>query len=278
MPMFLNELLEDYAASADKEELVREFTRLLWQSGCTSKNYSRFYTFKIDGSLLGNRPDLIDFFSEHNRIPYTVAKSFYKGALEPVDYIRIHVNNVYARLCDPDVYYDKAYYVCLQTPKKEYYKAVQKVKDDEKVDLETIRENIAKEYAAAELIRQQCRHNKLELSWPEYKHLINGFIRRIMDNYLSIEEYESRHGWEIKASIDGWSEDNYAIKYFCRCLTGYMQNYIRDRRPKPVKRKPCIVCGEEFIYKSSKKQYCDPCKRSKQLQWQTQSMKKKRKT
>ncbi|SEF95479.1 hypothetical protein [Paenibacillus sp. UNC499MF] len=275
--MFLNELLEDYAASSHKEELAREFIRLLWQSGCTSKNYSRFYTFKVDASLLGKCPDLADLFSEYNRTLYTVAKSYYKGSLEPVDYIRIHVNNVYARLCDPDVYYDKTYYACLQTPKKEYYKAVQKLKDDENVDAETIRDNIRRELAAAERIRKQCLENKLELSWAEYKELINGFIRRIMDNYVTIEEYESRHGWEIKASIDGWSEDNYAIKYFCRCLTGYMLNYIRDRRPKPLKRKPCIVCSEEFIYKSSKKQYCDPCKRGKQLQWQTQSMNRKRK-
>lgn len=56
------------------------------------------------------------------------------------------------------------------------------------------------------------------------------------------------------------------IKYFCKSLTGYMRNYIRDLQPKKIKKKCCVVCGTEMEVKNNNTIYCIDCKRIKELE------------
>lgn len=77
------------------------------------------------------------------------------------------------------------------------------------------------------------------------------------------EEYEKEHGWDFKISVDGWSEDNYIVKYFCKSLTGYMKNYINkingiSRYKKYIE---CEVCGVLTEIKSNRTKYCRGCAR-----------------
>lgn len=275
MTLFLNELLDDYQNSDDKGEVLNEFLRHLWNSKCTFYKYSKYFTYKVNNDLLNNNQELIDLFEKYNKIEYKVAKSQYKKQLSSVDYIRIHVNNMYGYLTDKEVYYKKDYYKLLLTPKNEYFKVVNLIKNGEidKICTTDIEKKIVASLDKAEKIKTECINKKHNITWSKYKKLINQYVERIFKNYIPLYEYEKEHGWEMKVTVDGWNEDNYVIKYICKSLTGYMRNYIRDLKPKEVKKKNCIVCGCEIVG-GGRKKYCDICYREKQLQWQRESMKK----
>src|SRR5690606_14966227 len=115
----------------------------------------------------------------------------------------------------------------LKTPKQEYFKAVKKRGN---VNYEEVKERIEKALAEAEMVKKESIAKKIDMPFKDYKQLINGFIERIFNNYIPIEEYEKKHGWDFKVFVDSWSEDNFIIKYFCKSLTGYMRKYVKKLR------------------------------------------------
>ena len=86
-----------------------------------------------------------------------------------------------------------------------------------------------------------------------------------------IEEYEKKYGWDANVIVDGWSEDNYIIKYFCKSLTGYMRNYIRDSKIKP---KDCLICGENIPNRNT---YCNDCYKVYRRNYKTKKQQQYRK-
>jgi predicted nucleic acid-binding Zn ribbon protein len=258
----LSELLEEYKELTDekqKQELIKTFQNKLWNSKYTHKTSKKYYKFKINETLLNNRSDLIEIFNKHKIIEYTVCKSFYKKILSPIDYIRIHINNMFGYLVDKNIYLPKEYYQLLLTPKNEYFHVIEMLKSGEQVDCNELKYRINFALTEAEEIKSQVMQNKIELRWSEYKKLINIYIERLFNNYIPPHEYENEHGWEFITNIDSWNENNYIVKYFCKSLTGYLRNYIRDSKPKEVKKKSCVVCGTEINSKSNRKKYCDEC-------------------
>lgn len=97
------------------------------------------------------------------------------------------------------------------------------------------------------------------MEWTEYKKLISEYIERIFQNYIPSHEYEKKHGWEVRVNTDSWSEDNYIVKYFCKSLTGYMRNYVRDQKPKKDIEKNCVGCSKRIVANSNRQKYCNSC-------------------
>lgn len=265
-------MLEDYYDTQD-EEIIQDFKLILWSSKYTFKKFKRYYTYEVNEDKLNFDSDLVDLFKKYEVIEVTYCKSFHNTELDSIDYIRIHINNMFGFLVDEHVYYPSEYYSLILTPRKEYYKAIKDIESGKEVNVEEIKQRISDANYEAERIKQETLSKKIQLDFSEYRELINTYIDRIFSNYLPPFEYEQEHGWELRVSVDGWNDDNYVVKYFCRSLTGYMRNYIRDIKPKEIKVKKCIICGVDFEYKSSKRLYCDKCKRNKQLEWQRNSMK-----
>lgn len=262
--MFLNQLLEEYKESKDKDAIMEEFLTALWKNKCVFRKYKKYYTYKVNSNLLGNRQDLIDLFTKYNRVEYTVCKSYYSRTADYIDYIRIHINNMYGYLFDNDVYYKSDYYKLLITPKREYFKAINFIKDGGDVSSININETKSKiedAFARADIIKRQSINRKHQMKWPQYKKLINTYIKRIFDNYIPVEEYEKEYRWDMKVSVDGWSEDNYIISYICKSLTGYMKNYINKLNgiKKHKRYKECIMCGRLIEDTVSNKKYCPQC-------------------
>jgi hypothetical protein len=251
--LFLNQLLEEYIESENKDEVFDKFIRAIWKSTYRFQKYKKRYTFKVNENLLDNRISLIDLFNAYNNIEYTVVKSFYGKANSPIDYIRIHINNMYGYLFDNDVYYDSEYYKLLITPKKEYFKAINSVKEGIDVDYIEIKNSINVALKNAEILKNTSVERKKNMKFIDYKKIINAYLRRIFDNYTPIHEYEEKHGWEMRVNVDGWSENNYIIKYFCKSLSGYMRHYIRDSKKE---QKKCKVCD---ILVENNRSYCTPC-------------------
>lgn len=247
----LDELLDEYKETMNIN-LIKEFTDMLWNSKYTLKKHKKFYKYKINEYELKEREDLISLFDKYNYIELTFCKSYYKKRLSYIDYIRVHVNNMYAFLVDKSVYLPKKYYQLLLTPKKEYYRVVESLKNGEIVQCEDVKANIENALTEAEQIKLSAIEKKIELKWKDYKKLINTYIERIFNNYLSPTEYEKKYGWNMDVNVDGWSENNYVIKYICKSLTGYMRNYLKANI---IKEKACVICGIDISNKRSNK-YC----------------------
>jgi hypothetical protein len=255
----LSELLEEYKITENKQLVIDEFTSLLWGSKYTLKKYKKVYSYEIEMDVFKDRPDLIQLFNQYKLIEFTFCKSYYKKRMNYIDYIRVHLNNMYAYLVDKTVYLPKEYYQLLLTPKKEYFKTLSMLKNGESVEYEDIKYKIEFALMEADEIKNQALQNKINLTWPEYKKMINTYIERIFNNYIPPHEYENEHGWEMKVNVDGWNENNYIVKYFCKSLTGYLRHYIRDSKPKEAKKKYCVECGTKIENTVNNKKYCGSC-------------------
>ena len=280
--MFLNEILDEYRDSDEvrKKEILNNFLELLWKSKCKYKKYRKYSTYKVNEKALNYRQDLINLFNKFNKLEYTVCKSYYKNKLDSIDYIRIHINNIYGYLFDKDVYYAKEYYNLLFTPKKEYFKTINLIKNNCDFDINDVKNNIENAIKKAEEIKRKSINKKIKMKWSDYKKLVNSFIEKIFNNYMTIEEYEEKYGWDIRIDIDGWSEDNYIIKYFCKSLTGYFRNYIRELRGFKYNDKiiHCIQCGVLIKQTSNRRKYCSSCWKKHRNEYQKLLMREIRKS
>lgn len=185
----LSELLEDYKDTNDidqKNQLIAEFINMLWSSTYVFKKMKKQYTYKVNEELLKDRNDLLELFQKHKQIDITYCKSYYSKKLNSIDYIRIHINNMFGYLVDKNVYLPKEYYQLLLTPKKEYYETIKKIKNGESVDCNEIRNRIETSLVEAEQIKQLAVTNKIDLKWKDYKKLINTYIERLFNNYIPL--------------------------------------------------------------------------------------------
>ena len=116
----------------------------------------------------------------------------------------------------------------------------------------------------------------MELSWSEYKKVIEGFFHRCFDNCRLIEDYEDKS--KLNTIYDFINEDNFYVKYFCKSLEGEMlkfqKQYFGVRDHKKYNR--CKICGKLIEKKGRNHKYCYDCKHKKQLEWQRNSMNKLR--
>lgn len=270
----LSELLEDYQ-EYNEDEALDEFIDLLWSSNYGLRTYKKYYTFQVEPTALNNDEKLIEIFKPYQSTEIQYAKTYHKDKPDSIDMIRIHINNMYMYLTNDDVYLKKEYYEEKLKPRSLYYETIKKLKSNELIDADYIKEQLELSQTIAEKYKLESQLKKIKLDFNAYKELINDYIYRLFNNYKPPYKYEQEHGWELKASHDGWNEDNYVVKYFCKSLTGYMMNHVNKLKPKN-RIKKCKLCDNQFSFKSSKKKYCDDCKRKLQLQYQRDSMKKLR--
>jgi hypothetical protein len=273
----LSEILEEYKESNEeqKAKLIKEFTNMIWKSKYSFKTYKKYYTYKVNEELLNGRNDLIEMFSKYQIIEFTFCKSFHGTKLNSIDYIRIHINNMFGYLVDKNVYLSREYYHLLLVPKNEYFKTIEKLKNGENVNCEEIENRIIQSLQESEIIKEKSLEKKLNMKWSDYKKLINTYIERMFNNYIPPHEYEEKHGWEMHVNVDGWNENNYIIKYFCKSLTGYLRNYVKSINRKD---KQCEICNITLIG-ITKKRYCEKCaiKRKKESNKQADKKYKRKK-
>ena len=261
----LTEILEDYKDGDDelKKDILIDFKKKLWSSKCKFKKYTKKYSFTIDENII-HRQDLKDLLNKYNSIEYTVNKSIYKSKMNSVDYIKVHINNLYGVKFDNNVYLNKEYYNYLLTPKKEYFKIINFIKkggDENKINIEDISKTIIENLELAKKEKIKSINRKCNLKWTEYKKLINTYIERIFNNFIPLEEYED-DDWEIdNVIIDGWNEDNYIISYICTSLGGYIKTYCRKMQGinQRKKYKFCDNCGKPIEKTNGRKKYCSTC-------------------
>ncbi|MCD3319541.1 hypothetical protein G8V07_14225 [Clostridium botulinum D/C] len=241
---FLTEVIDFYQNVDNEEqkmEIFNRFLKMLWNSKCKYRKYNKHIKFNLKGGVLQN-PHLCKIFEQYKDIQYPVIQSIYKNtSLESIDYIKIHINNLYAYNFDKDVYYNKEYYTLLYKAKKEYYNTLEHI---ENININELEEKLKDTYNKASEIKAEYMSKKYDVNWEDYEEYINKCLRKTFNNYKSIEQLQEDGIWEDKFTSANWDEDNHVISYICNCLTGYVRDYINY-----------IILKQKICTKGSRTQY-----------------------
>lgn len=258
---YLYEIIDDYKHSESDEEksdIFKSFCSSIWSSENKRRVYTKTIRFSVRKDLL--QTDVGQVFDVWSEVEYTG----YKAMTKETDWcslIRQKVNNLYTRYFDKDVILKKDYMNLLNTPKRLYYQWIDGIEMDAD-ELTTIIDDAIDD---AQKLKVTYQKQKMELSWSDYKKVIEGFFQRCFDNCKLIEDYEK----DLKycGIYDFMNEDNFYIKYFCKSLESYMKNYNKEyyglKRGRNKKYKRCKICGKMIENNAKNKQYCLTCKKEK---------------
>lgn len=254
---YLYEIIDDYKHSdsdEEKDDIFKSFCSSIWSSENKRRVYTKTIRFSVRKDLL--QTDIGQVFDVWSEVEYTG----YKAMTKEIDWcslIRQKVNNLYTRYFDKEVILKKDYMNLLNTPKRLYYQWIDGVEMDA-YELTTIIDDAIDD---AQKLKITYQKQKMELSWSEYKKVIEGFFQRCFDNCKLIEDYEKDS--KYCGIYDFMNEDNFYIKYFCKSLESYMKNYNKEyyglKRGRDKKYKRCKKCGKMIEVKGNKKKYCDKC-------------------
>ena len=216
------------------------------------------------GTLASLRNDLLEseigqIFNAWSEVDYTG----YKAMSNDTDWsslIRQKINNLYTRYFDKEVILNKDYMNMLRTPKILYYRWV----NGEEMDSDELTAIIDDSIHKAAELKSMYQKQKMELSWNEYKKVVEGFLQKIFINCKLIEDYEAEN-LTNKYIYELANEDNFYISYFCKSLEGELMMWQKRRYEvrQHQQYKRCKECGK-LIEITSKKdystKYCDECR------------------
>ncbi len=252
--MYLYEIIEDYKESntqEEKDEIFNSFRSSIW----SSSNKRRIYTKSINFDV---RKDLLE--TELGQVFYTwsdVEYKYYKSMTKDENWcaiIRQKINNIYTRYFDKEVVLAKEYMDLIKTPKRLYYEWISGID----MDAITVTELIDDAIDDSEKVKKKYQMQKMELSWNDYKKVIEGFLIKCFQNCKLIEEYEDK---TTISRLDFLTEDHFYVGYICRYLETeikqYEKKYYGVRQHKKYKR--CKLCGALIEKNGKNKQYCDNC-------------------
>ena len=261
---YLYEIIEDYKETTlleEKNELFNEFCSALWQSKNKRRTYIKTIKFKVRDDLLNT--DVGKIFDAWSIVEYNGYKAM-SSDNSWSDLIRQKINNLYSRYFDADIILNKQYMDLLKTPKNLYYRWTKGYE----IDIDNLEDNIDEAISNAKNIKEIYRKQKMQLSWNEYKNLVERFLRKIFDSCITINEYENEHGVSNYLLLNEFStEDNFYIKYICKSLDYHMRNYQKEyyelKRGRNKQYKRCKECGALIEVTGKNTQYCDMCKKEK---------------
>lgn len=246
-------------------EIFNDFCSSIWSNKNKRRVYTKTIRFKVRNDLLNL--DIGQIFNAWSEVDYIGYKSMTKDT-DWCSLIRQKINNLYTRYFDKEVILKKDYMDLLKTPYNLYYRWIKgiEVNADELTNI--IETSI---YEASEL-KTMYQKQKMELSWSEYKKVIEGFLQKIFNNSKLIEDYENEK-LTNKYIYEFANEDNFYISYFCTYLENEMKQYQKKyyglksySTTKQYKEyKHCKECGKLIEIKSKKDfstKYCDECKKS----------------
>lgn len=255
--LYLYEIIEDYKqapSSEEQDEIFHSFCSFVWSCNNKRKIYPKNIHFQVKKDLLDT--ELGQLFHSWSSISYR----YYKSKTNEdhwCSYLRQKINNLYTRYFDPEVILEKEYMRLLHTPKRLYYEWISGS------DLKTGETDRAIKEAMdeAEVLKQRLQSQKLNLSWNDYKKLIESFLYKCFQNCKLIEDYESKES--ILSHLDFLTEDHFYVRYLNRSLENHLRNYQKNtyglKRGRNKQYKRCKQCGALIENSGNKKMYCSTC-------------------
>jgi len=252
---FLYEIIEDYKEAKtqeEKDEIFNSFCSSVWSSDNKRRTYTKSIKYNVRKDLLDT--DLGQVFNTWSDIEYR----YYKAMTKDENWcpiIRQKINNIYTRYFDKEVILGKEYMDLLKTPKRLYYEWISGIDMDATTVTEIIDEAIDKSIR----VKSRLQIEKMNLSWNDYKKVIEGFLRKACDNCKLIGEYEDKS--KIITRIDFLTEDHFYVGYICKSIEGdilkWQKQYYGIRDHKKYKR--CKRCGTIIEKTGNKRLYCNNC-------------------
>ena len=269
---YLYEIIDDYKHSdsdEEKSDIFKSFCSFIWSCDNKRRVYTKTIRFSVRKDLLDTEVgQVFDVWSE---VEYKGYKSMSKET-DWCNLIRQKINNLYTRYFDKEVILKRDYMSLLNTPKRLYYQWI----DGMEMDADELTTIIDDAIDDAEKLKVKYQKEKMELSWNDYKKVVEGFFQRCFDNCKLIENYEKDS--QYCGIYDFMNEDNFYIKYFCDRLEGNMMDYQKHYYGLKYSSrnfyKRCEQCGALIEKTNNRVMYCESCKHTKQLEWQRKSMKK----
>jgi hypothetical protein len=259
---FLYKYFEDYKRSssiADKDRIFKEFLCVLWSTNHPRKIITKNISYEVADNLPG---DIKSVFMKYAKITYITHQSKTKDK-DSWRLLRQKINNLYTDMCDSEVCTYKDYLNLLHTAQNTYYLYIKGGFDKSATEVDT---TIQRSMDDAQKLYEKYGKQKMKISWNEYKSLINGWLRKIFNNYIPFEDNENEAITVLPTAL--WSEDNYAVKYVCTSLSGYMKNYQKKyygvREHQEYGR--CDNCGNLFEKHCRSHRYCVSCQKQKSLE------------
>lgn len=266
---YLYEVIDDYKnanSEEEKSEIFKDFCSSIWGSKNKRRTYIKTIRFKVRSDLL--QLEVGKIFNAYSEIEYVGYKEMTKDT-DWESLIRQKINNLYTRYFDKEVVLKKDYMELLKTPKNLYYKWM----DGEEMNPNELTEVIEDSIFKAQELKMCYQKQKMDLSWNDYKEVVEKFLKNIFNNCRLIEDFEkdnltNQYIYELA------TEDNFYIKYFCTYLENEMKQYQKKyyglksysttKQHKQFKR--CKECGRLIEKSGNKKMYCKECanKRNKQ--------------
>lgn len=269
---YLYEIIEDYKTADSEEEqknIITSFCSSIWSSNNQRRVYTKTIKFKIRKDLLDT--EIGQVFKTYAKVEYTGYQSISKET-DWCSLLRQKINNLYTRYFDKEVILQRDYLELLQTPKRLYYSWM----GGTELTPEELVNQINDAIYNAEKLKTTYQKQKMELSWSDFQKLMERFFEKFFHNCKLIEEYEET--CRCSTIYDFMNEDNFYIKYFCKCLEGEMlkwqKRYYGVREHKKYKR--CCDCNRLFEIHSHNQKRCVNCQTAYNRRNKTQKQRKYR--
>ena len=259
---YLYEIIDDYKHSdstEEKNDIFKSFCSSIWSCENKRRVYTKTIRFSVRSDLLNTEiGQIFDIWSE-------VEYKGYRAMTKETDWcslIRQKVNNLYTRYFDKKVILKRDYMHLLNTPKRLYYQWI----DGTEIDADELTTIIDDAIDDADKLKVKYQKQKMELSWNDYKKVVEGFLQRCFDNCKLIEDYEKDS--KYCGIYDFMNEDNFYIKYFCKYIENEMKHWEKQyyglKRGRNIKYKRCQRCGCLIEIKNKNDystRYCITCKK-----------------
>lgn len=262
---YLYEIIEDYKSAnseEEKAEIFKDFCSSIWGSKNKRRVYNKTIRFKVKSDLL--ETEIGQIFNTWSEVDYVSHKTLSKDT-DWCSLIRQKINNIYTRYFDKEVILKKDYMDLLKTPKRLYYRWI----NGEEMLIDELTSVIESSIYKASELKSIYQKQKMDLSWTEYKKVVENLLRKKFDKCQLIEDYEKEC---ITNNIiyDFYNEDNSYIKYLCNSLEFFMLDYQKKyyelKRGRNTKYKRCKECGRLIKKIGKNTQYCSECKEEKRRQ------------
>lgn len=262
--MGLNFIMEDY--STGMIDTIDEVKNAIWDSKYTFTKIYSTIEFEPRIEELYSSEELYRLFEKYSKLQCINVKSKYSDDnMTSYDFIRIHINNTWAYVCEKDCYLPKEYYKRMHYAKALYFETVKKMVKGEEVNVADLADKLNNNYLEADRIKSFANNKKMNISWSEYVDKVNMYLDRISVNFKPVDVYEEENpDNDIDfENLIGYTDDNYAVSYINKSLTGYFRNEYLNNMGLPIgkdyKYKECCNCGKLILKGHHSKKYCTEC-------------------
>lgn len=244
---FLYEILDDYKEGTEeqRENIFNAFIDLIYSNNSCRQISDKYISFTVSKNLINT--SIGQALLPYQQIKYDWISSK-TNVTDFVSLIRQKINNIYTYYCDSNICTGKEYMQLLHTPQRMYNRWI---KDELNLNADKLTQVIKDSLNRAGEIKHLYAKQKMNICWDDFKSFTIPCLRKAFDNFIPLDEFSCRN--EFIETTDGWCEDNFPVKYLCRCLGYGIKNYQKSYYGLYVKGshnkliyKRCLDCGNLF--------------------------------